>query len=207
LICVYALTAAAIRPFVINGIAKYGQRKAIAFAFIMLVLSMLTFGRLITSGTPEIYYALPLALYAFCLAPMLSAIGSGTVGKVDAASQLDAVSIYMTFRQFGTSLGVTFASIMLHRRETLHSSRLYEHLHATHGPLVAWMDTVTGQIVGRAGQSSIDAKQVALKLLSEAGVRQASTLAYADVFYFMAAIGLAALCVVPLMPPSPVVKK
>jgi MFS transporter, DHA2 family, multidrug resistance protein len=207
LMCVYALTAAAIRPFVVTGIAKYGQRKTIAFAFTMLVLSMLLFARLITTGTPEIYYAVPLAMYALCLAPMLSSIGSGTVGKVEAASQLDAVSIYMTFRQFGTSLGVTLASIMLHRRETLHSSRLYEHLHATHRPLVAWMETAAGQVVGRAGPSPIDARQMALKLLSEAGARQAATLAYADVFYFMAAIGVLALCVVPLMPPSPVAKK
>jgi DHA2 family multidrug resistance protein len=207
LICVYALTAAAIRPFVVTGIAKFGQRKTIAFAFIMLVLSMLVFARLITTGTPEIYYALPLALYAFCLAPMLSSIGSGTVGKVEAESQLDAVSIYMTFRQLGTSLGVTLASIVLHQRETLHSSRLYEHLHATHGPLVAWMDTVAGEFVRRAGPSPIDARHMALKLLSETGARQASTLSYADVFYFMAAIGVVALCVVPLMPPSPVVKK
>jgi predicted MFS family arabinose efflux permease len=207
LICVYALTAAAIRPFVVTGIARFGQRKTIAFAFTMLVLSMLVFARLITTGTPEIYYALPLAMYAFCLAPMLSSIGSGTVGKVAAESQLDAVSIYMTFRQLGTSLGVTLASIVLHRRETLHSSRLYEHLHATHGPMVAWMGDVAGQIVGRAGPSPIDAQKMALKMLSEAGARQASTLAFADVFYFMAAIGVAALCIVPLMPPSPVVKK
>ncbi|MBM7124529.1 MFS transporter [Dyella flava] len=207
LMCVYALTAAAIRPFVVTGIARYGQRKTIAFAFTMLVLSMLVFARLITTGTPEIYYALPLAMYAFCLAPMLSSIGSGTVGKVEATSQLDAVSIYMTFRQLGASLGVTLASIVLHRRETLHSSRLYEHLHATHGPVVAWTGGVAEQIVGRAGTSPIDARLMALKMLSEAGARQASTLAYADVFYFMAAIGVVALCVVPLMPPSPVAKQ
>jgi MFS transporter, DHA2 family, multidrug resistance protein len=207
LICVYALTAAAIRPFVLTGINKFGQRKTIAFAFSMLVLSMLVFARLITTGTPEIYYALPLAMYAFCLAPMLSSIGSGTVGKVEATSQLDAVSIYMTFRQFGTSLGVTLASIVLHQRETLHSSRLYEHLHATRGSLVAWTNVAAGQIIGRSGQAPIDARHMALKLLSETGARQASTLAYADVFYFMAAIGVLALCVVPLMPPSSVVKK
>lgn len=207
LMCVYALTAAAIRPLVVTGIARFGQRKTIAFAFTMLVLSMLVFAQLVTTGTPEIYYALPLAMYAFCLAPMLSSIGSGTVGKVDTASQLDAVSIYMTFRQLGTSLGVALASIVLHQRETLHSSRLYEHLQATHGPVVAWMNSVAGQIVARAGQSSIGAKAMALKVLSEAGARQASTLAYADVFYVMAAMGVAALCVVPLMPPSPVAKK
>jgi len=207
LICVYSLTAAAIRPFVVKGIAKFGQRKTIAFAFTMLVLSMLIFARLMTTGTPEIYYALPLALYAFCLGPMLSSIGSGTVGKVEAESQLDAVSLYMTFRQLGTSLGVTLASIVLHQRETLHSSRLFEHLHATRGALVAWMGTVAEQFVGRAGSSPIDARHMALRLLGEAGTTQASTLAYADVFYFMAAIGVVALCVVPLMPPSPVMKK
>jgi MFS transporter, DHA2 family, multidrug resistance protein len=96
---------------------------------------------------------------------------------------------------------------MLHRRETLHSSRLYEHLHATHGAAMAWMDGVAGQFVERAGPSPFDAKAMALKALSEAGARQASTLAYADVFYFMAAIGVVALCVVPLMPPSPVARK
>ena len=37
--------------------------------------------------------------------------------------------------------------------------------------------------------------------------RQAATLAYADAYQFMAAIGVAALCFVPLMSPTPVVKK
>jgi MFS transporter, DHA2 family, multidrug resistance protein len=206
IMCVYALTAAAIRPFVVTGIVKFGQRKVIAFAFTMLIVSMLLFARLITSGTPMFYYALPLMLYAFCLAPMLSSIGSGTVGKVAAEQQLDAVSIYMTFRQFGTSLGVTLVSIILHRRETLHSSRLYEHLHSGGSALQQWMRTVAGTVVERGGHAPIEARQMALKLLSEAGARQASTLAYADAFYFMAAIGILALCIVPVMPPSPVSK-
>jgi DHA2 family multidrug resistance protein len=44
-------------------------------------------------------------------------------------------------------------------------------------------------------------------VLAEAGARQAATLAYADAFMFMAAVGVAALCVVPIIPPTPVVRK
>jgi len=130
IMCVYALTAAAIRPLVTTSIARFGQRKTITFAFAMLVASMLLVARLMTTGTPDTAYAIPLILYAFCLAPMLSAIGSGTVSKVPPSNQLDAVAIYMTFRQFGASLGVTLITTLLNWRETLHSSRLFEHLQA-----------------------------------------------------------------------------
>jgi DHA2 family multidrug resistance protein len=105
IMCVYALTAAAIRPLVARAIARFGQRKAMAFAFTILVGSMLLFARLMTSGTPDTDYVLPLILYAFCLAPMLSATASGTVANVPLAQQLDAVAIYMTFRQFARPSG------------------------------------------------------------------------------------------------------
>jgi len=48
---------------------------------------------------------------------------------------------------------------------------------------------------------------MALQLLRDAGARQAATLAYADAFLFMAAVGLIAICFVPLMSPTQVVKK
>ena len=174
-------------------------------AFTMLVLSMMLFARLMTTGTPDIYYMLPLVLYAFCLAPMLSAIASGTVGKLPLGQQLDAVAIYMSFRQFGASFGVTLVNILLNWRESLHSTRLYENLTATGVRTSAWMNQAAHFAVARAGASTADAQHMALGLLSHAAAGQAETLAYADAFVFMAAIGLAALCFVPLM--SPRVKK
>jgi MFS transporter, DHA2 family, multidrug resistance protein len=202
IMCAYALTAAAIRPLVTKAIARFGQRKAISFAFAMLVLSMLLFARLMTMGTPDYYYVLPLMLYAFCLAPMLSAIASGTVGKLPLAQQLDAVAIYMSFRQFGTSFGVTLVTILLNWRETMHSSRLYEHLRAGGSETVTWMNQVAHFATSRAGASPVQAMHIALGMLSQEGARQAATLAYADAFLCMAAIGVVALCFVPLMSPS-----
>lgn len=198
----YALAAALIRPLVTVSIARFGQRKAITFAFTMLFLSMLLFARLMTTGTPDIYYVLPLILYAFCLAPMLSAIAGGTVSKVPLARQLDAVAIYMSFRQFGAALGVTLVTILLNRRETLHSSRLYEHLRGSGSHAEEWMTQAAQFAVARGGYSPADAQHMAVGMLSHEAARQAATLAYADTYLFMAAVGLVALCCVPLMSSS-----
>jgi MFS transporter, DHA2 family, multidrug resistance protein len=207
IMCVYALTAAAIRPVVTASIGRFGQRKVMTFAFVVLVASMILFARLMTTGTPDTYYAIPLILYAFCLAPMLSATSSGTVGKMPQADQLDAIAIYMTVRQVGASLGVTLVIIVLNWRETLHSSRLFQHLQASGIHTEAWMTTAAQAVIQHGGYSSFQAQHMAVKLLSNAGDRQATTLAYADAFLCMAGIGLVALLFVPLMTPKPAVKK
>ncbi len=205
--CAYSLTAALLRPFVTPAIARFGARKAITFAFGMLVAAMLIAARLMTTGTPDIDYVLPLVLYAFCLAPMLSSIGSGAVSKLPPAQQLDAVAIYMTFRQFGASLGITLITTLLDWRETLHSARLFETLQSGDAQSQAWLNTLAQTVMQRGGGSPFQAKEMAVQLLNNAGVQQAATLAYADAFRFMAAIGLVALCCVLVMSPSPVAKK
>lgn len=201
IMCVYALTAAAARPFVTPAIAKYGPRKVISFAFIMLIASMLSAWRLLTVQTPPEYYVLPLMLYALCLAPMLSAIGSGAVSKVPGPSQLDAVAIYMSFRQFGAALGVTLVTTLLNWRETLHSSRLLELPHAARVGLPDWLQIVGSAAETRAGASPEHAPEMALAMLAQAATRQAQTLSYADSFLIMGAIGLPALAAVALMAP------
>jgi MFS transporter, DHA2 family, multidrug resistance protein len=207
IMCAYALTAAAIRPLVTRAIARFGQRKVLVFAFSMLIISMLMLARLITTGTPEAIYVIPLVLYAFCLAPLLSSVGGGTVARMPQDQQLDAVSIYMSFRQFGTSFGVTLVTLILDRREELHSSRLFEHLKASGMQVQHWLDTVGQLIMQRGGATSIDAQHMAIKMLGETSATQAATLAYADAFVFMAVMGVVALCLIPFMSPSPVAAK
>ena len=202
IMCVYALTAAAIRPLVTRAIARFGQRKALAFAFTMLIGAMLLAARLMTTGTPDTDYIVPLILYAFCLAPMLSAIAGGTLSRVPLAQQLDAAAIYLTFRQFGASLGVTLVTTLLDWRETLHSSRLFEHMRDGGSRAQDWMHRAAQFAMDRGGYSPSQGHQMALRMLSHEGARQAATLAYADAFVFMAAIGVVALCVIPLVSPS-----
>jgi MFS transporter, DHA2 family, multidrug resistance protein len=191
----------------VGVIARIGRRKTICIALVTLVISMLVFSRFLTIGTPQSYFYLPLILYALCLSPLLPAVGSGTVARIEQNKLLDGVSLYMTFRQLGASLGVALLTILIERRETLHSSRLFEHLQAS-GELTAhWLGTTASTLVSRGGYSAVESQRVATKLLAEEGARQVAALAYADAFMFMAAVGVIALCLVPIIPPTPVAVK
>ncbi len=207
IMCVYTLAAAALRPLVVPLVARIGQRKTIILALIALIASMLLFSRLITTGTPDSMLLLPLVLYAACLSPLLPSVGSGTVAKIEQQKLLDGVSLYMGFRQFGAALGVALVAILIDRRESFHSSRLFEHLGMANTATRHWLATATSLIASRDGPSVLQAQSMAVRLLAEAGARQAEVLAYADAFLFMAVVGVVALCVVPVVPPTPVVTK
>jgi MFS transporter, DHA2 family, multidrug resistance protein len=201
---VYALTAAAVRPLVVRIVARFGQRKTICGALACLIASMLLINRFMTSGTPVYYFYLPLFLYAFCLSSLLPAVGSGTVARIEQRKLLDGVSLYMTFRQFGAALGVAVITILVERRETLHSARLFDHLRASSEVVQNWMTTASNIVATRGGYSVLKSHDVATKLLAEVGGREAATLADADAFLFMALIGVITLCLVPIIPPMPV---
>lgn len=201
--CVYALTARAIRPLVTPTIARFGQRRTIIAAMAALIASMWILSVIMTTDTPRFYYALPLVLYALCLAPLLSAVGSGTVARVELNKLLDGVSLYMTFRQFGASLAVALLTQLIESRETLHSERLFEHLQESGTLTASWLARAGSTAITRAGLSPADSTPTAIALLREVGTAQSATLAYADAFLFMAGVGIIALCLVPIAPPSP----
>jgi MFS transporter, DHA2 family, multidrug resistance protein len=204
--CIYALSAAAIRVAAVEIIARIGQRKVIVIAILSLIACMLMLSRLLTIDTPETAYAVPLLLYACCIATLLPAVGSGTVAKIEQHKLLDGVSLYMTFRQFGAALGVALLTALRERRESLHSSRLFEHLHATSGTTFHWLEQSAGLAVRRGGYSLHDGGSVAVALLRRFGLRQAETLATADAFLFMTCVGVLVLCLVPIVPPTPPTK-
>jgi DHA2 family multidrug resistance protein len=201
---VYALTAAAVRPLIVGIVARFGQRKTICGALVCLVASMLIINRFMTTDTPASYFYVPLMLYAFCISALLPAVGSGTVARVEQEKLLDGVSLYMTFRQFGAALGVAVLTILVERRETLHSSRLFDHLRTSSQIMQNWMTNAANMVSARGGYSTLTSHDVATRLLAEVGGREAATLAYADAFLFMAVIGVITLCLVPLIPPTPV---
>jgi MFS transporter, DHA2 family, multidrug resistance protein len=201
LIAFYALVAAAVRPTVTWLVARFGPRKLMVVALSMMITSMLLLYRWLTTSTSDGYFLLPLALYACCLAAMLPSVGSGTVAKLDQANLLDGVSLYMTFRQLGAALGVAFLTIVIERRETLHSSRLYEHLSVANSTTDQTLVQTGSYLVAHAGAGPAYAHLASIGLLGRGAAHQVEVLSYADCFLFMAAAGAVALCLVPLMSP------
>ena len=201
LLAFYALTAAALRPLLSGLVARYGQRKIGAVAVCMLISSMLLLYRSLTNSTPDCYFLLPLALYACCVTMLLPSVGSGTVGRLDQHNLLDGVSLYITFRQFGASLGVASLTILLQNRETLHSSRLYEHLNSANETTSTMLDLVSRYTSVYGGADTHGGALRSIALLSRHSAHQVEVLSYADCFLFMAMVGGITLVLIPLMSP------
>jgi DHA2 family multidrug resistance protein len=201
LIACYALVAAAVRPSVTGLAARFGPRKLLFVGFTMMIASMLILYRCLTVATPDGYFLIPLALYASCVAVMLPSVGSGTVAKLDQANLLDGVSLYMSFRQLGAALGVALLTILIERRETLHSSRLYEHLNAASPATSEVLARTSGFLSTYAGDDSARAPLASIALLAHSSARQVEVLSYADCFLFMACTGAIAMCLIPVMSP------
>ena len=201
LIAFYALVAAAVRPSITWLAARFGPRKLMAVALTMMISAMLLLYRWLTTSTPDGYFLLPLGLYAACLAALLPSVGSGTVAKLDQANLLDGVSLYMTFRQLGAALGVAFLTILIERRETLHSSRLYEHLDIGNISTRGTLEHTSTYLVAHAGASTSDAYLTSVGLLSHTSIHQVEVLSYADCFLFMAVAGAIAMLLIPVMSP------
>jgi DHA2 family multidrug resistance protein len=97
-------------------------------------------------------------------------------------------------------------TILLDHRETLHSSRLFDHLQHSSGVTAASLASRSANAVAH-GYANLDSYRLALAQLAEAARQEAATLSYADAFSFMALIGIVALCLVPIIPPTPVIHK
>jgi DHA2 family multidrug resistance protein len=166
----------------------------------MVISAMLLFYRYLTTSTPDGYFLLPLALYAGCVATLLPAIGQGAIGKLEPSSLLDGIQIYMTFRQLGASLGVAFLTILLERRETLHSSRLYEHLNIAGETTSTALSSTSRFLESNSGTST---GLTPVGVLARAAARQVEVLSYADCFLFMAMVGFLAFFFIPLITPQP----
>ncbi|MGA2343825.1 MAG: MFS transporter, partial [Steroidobacteraceae bacterium] len=81
-----------------------------------------------------------------------------------------------------------------------------DHLHSQDAATLASLASRSANAVAH-GYSPAGAAGLALGQLAEAAKQQAATLSYADAFSFMALIGIVALCLVPLIPPTPVIRK
>jgi DHA2 family multidrug resistance protein len=203
ILCLYAIAGMVLEQVSIFILIRIGPRKTAFLSFICLISCMALLWRDLTRNSPDYEFVLPMVLFGATLATLLPAIGIGVVGRVGEAKLLDGVSFYMTFRQFGASLGIALVAILLEHRQTLHTSRLFEHVRLDSPEVANWIATSRGGLVARAGLSPFDAGHAAFGLLRQITRGQAFVLSYADAFLFMGVIGVIGMLLVPIMAPMP----
>ncbi len=112
-----------------------------------------------------------------------------------------AVGLFSLLRNEGGSVGTSMAQTLQERREQFHLLRLGEHLDPFDPNTRAFLQVVKAPFVRMTGDPVL-AKQMALQTLANLRERQASSLAYFDVFWFLAVLALGLTLLVLFMKQS-----
>jgi DHA2 family multidrug resistance protein len=95
-----------------------------------------------------------------------------------------ATGLYTLSRRIGGNLGYAFAASQIPYRTTVHRGHLVEHLTPYDGGMLQALDGLTWRLASSGLPPGV-AEQSALKLLDSTVHRQATMMAYNDVFWIM----------------------
>ncbi len=148
--------------------------------------SSVLFAANLTLGTPDGAYFGPLVLRGLGFGLAFVPLSLISLGRLEPRSVAQGAGLYNLMRQLGGSFGIATLTTVLDRRAHLHVARLSEHL-ATTDPaarnrLSGWAATFAAQ-----GDDPTTAAAKGLRLIAGAVARQGALMAFADVFWVLAA--------------------
>ena len=167
-------------------VMKVGAKTVIALALVIEMTSQLLLAQHLTTDTPDHFLWIPLALNGVFIALSVPILGTAAFAGLRSEEVSNARALYYGFRQIGASIGVTLAVILIDRRMTLHSARLFDNMFNRN------MASIGIMLDPNAG--------AAARALANAVRLQSSVLSFADVFYVMAAFAGLTVLLVPLLP-------
>ena len=117
-------------------------------------------------------------------------------------NQTNQASAFLNvFRNLGGTIGISAAQTLIAQRQQFHQARMVEHLNPLNPNFTAGLDMQTQALAGPLGQAA--AGPAALSQLYSALGRQASMLAYIDVFWTMAIFVGLCIPLALLLKPAP----
>jgi DHA2 family multidrug resistance protein len=119
------------------------------------------------------------------MAIMLTVLTTAAMRTMPIALLPMASSLYNLVRRVGGNIGYAFIATEVTHRTAVHRARLIEHVHLYDASTMQNLDGLTGRLLG-SGVAEAVAHNSALQLLAGTVRRQASMLAFNDVFWLMA---------------------
>jgi DHA2 family multidrug resistance protein len=121
-----------------------------------------------------------------------------TISGIRKEGMANATAIYNLVRNIGGSIGIAIVTTMVNRRSQFHQMRLVEHL-TPYDSLYSLRAQQGANLLQQSGMDPTTAHQGGLGLMYQNMLRQASMLAFDDVFYMLAMMVLVLIPLVLLM--------
>jgi DHA2 family multidrug resistance protein len=174
--------------------AKVGPRGVLAAGFLFFSLAALGFVYGLTLTTPGQPLALLLVVHGLGLGWLVAGLTNLAMTGVEPAYVSEADTWFRLVRQIGANLGVTAAAVLLDWRQTLHSSRLLDVANRLDPKTHAAVNHYAEIVAQRAGPESAPVAG-GYQLFKNAIIQQARLLAYVDICWCLAVLGLVGLVV------------
>ncbi len=164
------------------------------FGAVLLSTSMWMHSRFtIQSGRGDMLW--PIALRGFATGCMFIPLATSAMGGLKGRSLAHGAAIFNLTRQLGGSVGIAILANLLTRRAAIHRATLVEHVVVGDPIATARLSAITQGLIAR-GVNAYTATQQALGILSNIVQRQATMLAFRDIFLI---VGVLMLVSMPLI--------
>jgi DHA2 family multidrug resistance protein len=173
-------------------IPRLGPIRTLSFGMLLLIATYVVIFYIWTPTTPTVVLAPVIFLQGFCVSPALIAAGNIVTSTAAIADVNDISTTYFFVRQLGNTFAVTAATVMFDRRMTLHSSRLLDVSNRLDATTRSTLAQYADLIHRNGGATSVPALG-ALQLFQNNVITQSRLLAYIDVSFGLATLGVIAL--------------
>jgi DHA2 family multidrug resistance protein len=180
---------------------RLGGARVVAVGAFMMCAACSIFIYIWTPTTPTWLLALSTFLQGLSIAPLV--IGASNVATSQATfSDLNDVSTsYFFIRQLGNTFGVTAATVMFDRRQTLHSSRLVDVANRLDPTLQSTLAQYSS-LIARKGGAASNPTLGAVQIFQSNVITQSRLLAYIDIYFGLAVLSVVILCLISFAHPK-----
>ncbi|WP_353064985.1 MFS transporter [Tunturibacter psychrotolerans] len=174
------------------GLPRLGGVKVVAVGASMMTAACTNFIYIWTPTTPTWLLVLSIFALGLSMGPLVS--GASNIATSQAASfDLNDVSTsYFFIRQLGNTFGVTAATVMFDRRQTLHSARLVDVANRLDPTLQSTLAQYSS-LIERDGGAASNPALGAIQIFQSNVITQSRLLSYIDIYFGLAVLGVVVL--------------
>lgn len=170
---------------------KVGAKKLIMAGLIIMIISLYRFSILsLDVGYWEL--AIPQILHGIGLSSVFVAISTAALSSLEKSLMTAAAGLYTVVRQVFGSIGIALFATLFSRGENLNRALLMEHVNVFQDAAVEPTRLLTSLFYAQ-GADMAGAQQGALKMLESVVMKQASMLAFNQVFFMMTVLSIISL--------------
>lgn len=192
-----SLAMALVMPFAGKFYNKLGPRILISFGLVVCSLSFYDLSRLsLAVGFWDIF--VPQFLQGIGFGMIFVALSTAALSTIGKRSMTDAAGLYNVIRQVFGSVGIAVSATLLTSGEYWQRARLVEQVTVFRDTAAQWYNSLNAAMAHR-GADPLTARDMTLRAMDGAVIRQAGMLAYNHVYLLLACLFIISLPLVLLL--------